>query len=121
MPVHAAREHAATEAPARGGGDDLERSPTGFAQVGLEAYAQVLTNEWAASFMHGFNNPDTVRASNLPRTGSSPSSDVRGPVPYGQNSVPFSRKARTGRGSHKSVRSPGGGPWLGGTLLAGAA
>ena len=81
MPVHAAREHAATEAPARGGGDDPERSPTGFAQVGLEAYAQVLTNEWAASFMHGFNNPDTVRASNLPRTGSSPLSDVRGPVP----------------------------------------
>ena len=102
MPVHAAREHAATEAPARGGGDDLERLPTGFAQVDREACAPVLTNAWAASFMHGFNHPDTVRASNMPRTGSSPLSDVRGPVRYGQNMV-----ARQKRGLADSTTAHG--------------
>ena len=52
MPVHAARKHAATEAPARGGGDDLGRSPTGFAPMDREAHAPVLTNEWVASFIY---------------------------------------------------------------------
>ena len=76
MPVPSVREHAATEAHARGGVDVPGRSPTGFANTDCEAHAPVLTSEWAASFMHGFNNPDSVRASSLPRTGSSPLSYV---------------------------------------------
>jgi hypothetical protein len=106
MPVHAAREHAATEASARGGGNVRGRSPTGFALIGREASAPILTTEWAASFMHGFNNPDTVRASNMPRTGSSPLLAVRGLVPYGQNMV-----ARQKRGladsttAHSEIRT----------------
>ena len=76
MPVHAAHEHVATEAPARGDDDDCGHPATGIALLDLEAHAQVLTNEWVASFMHGFTNSDTVRASSMPRTGSSPLSDV---------------------------------------------
>ena len=57
MPVLSAREHAATEAHARGGVDVPGRSPTGFANTDCEAHAPVLTSEWAASFMHGFNEP----------------------------------------------------------------
>ena len=82
MPVPTAREHAATEAPARGGGYVRELIPAGISLVGREAHAPILTPEWAASFMHGFNNPDSVRASSMPRTGSSPLSNVRGFVPY---------------------------------------
>ena len=85
MPVHAAREHVATEAPARGDDDDCGYPATGTALLDREAHAPAITSEWAASFMHGFNNPDTVRASYMPRTGSSPLSDVRGPRPYGHN------------------------------------
>ena len=90
MPVHAAREHVATEAPARGDDDD-HGHPTYYRNrpiaLDREAHTPAITSEWAASFMHGFNNPDTVRASYMPRTGSSPLSDVRGPRPYGQNSA----------------------------------
>ena len=93
MHVLSAREHAATEAHARGGVDVPGRSPTGSANTDCEAHAPVLTSEWAARFMHGFNNPDSVRASSLPRTGSSPLSYVRGPVPYGQNSRVSSSRA----------------------------
>ena len=86
MPVHAAHEHVATEAPARGDDDDCGHPSTGIALLDREAHAPAITSEWAASFWHGFYNSDSVRASNMPRTGSSPLSDVRGPRPYGQNS-----------------------------------
>ena len=71
MPVHAAREHVATEAPARGDGDDHGRPPTGFALSDREAHAPAnyeVNAEWAASFWHGFYNSDSVRASNMPRS-----------------------------------------------------
>ena len=106
MPVHAAREHAATEAPARGGGNVQGHPLTVSAPTDREAHAPILATEWAASFMHGFNNPDTVRASYMPRTGSSPLLTGRGLVPFGQNMV-----ARQQRGladsttAHSEIRT----------------
>ena len=50
MPVHAAREHVATEAPARGDDDDCGHPATGTALLDREAHAPAITSEWAASF-----------------------------------------------------------------------